>query len=64
MIIKKGDGYWVLSDCRDKIIGGPYRTREQAEKVFRGSVQAARPTIPKSHIRSLQALDDERTLLH
>ena len=31
MIVKKGDGYYVVSE-KGKNLGGPYTTRKQAEK--------------------------------
>lgn len=38
MIIKRGSLFWVLSLERDKIVGGPYRTRAEALKVLNSKV--------------------------
>lgn len=32
MIVKKKDGYYVLSKDGDKRLGGPFKTREEAVK--------------------------------
>ena len=32
MIVKREDGYYVLSEKTKKNLGGPYKTREEAEK--------------------------------
>ncbi len=35
MIVKKKDGYYVLSEKTKRNLGGPYKTREEAEKRLR-----------------------------
>lgn len=35
MIIKKPDGYYVLSEKIKRNLGGPYKTRDQAKKRLR-----------------------------
>ena len=35
MIIKKRDGYYVLSEKTRRNLGGPYKTREEAVKRLR-----------------------------
>ena len=35
MIKKVKDGYKVVSEKKDKNLGGPYKTREEAEKRLR-----------------------------
>ena len=35
MIVKKKDGYHVLSEKAKKNLGGPYKTKEEAEKRLR-----------------------------
>ncbi len=35
MIVKKKDGYHVLSEKSKKNLGGPYKTREEAMKRLR-----------------------------
>ncbi len=35
MIVKKEDGYYVISERTKKNLGGPYKTREEAEKRLR-----------------------------
>jgi hypothetical protein len=35
MIIKKKDGYYVLSEKTKRNLGGPYGTREEAKKRLR-----------------------------
>ncbi len=35
MITKKKDGYCVLSEKTKKNLGGPYKTRQEAEKRLR-----------------------------
>jgi hypothetical protein len=35
MIVKKSDGYHVLSESSKKNLGGPYKTREEALKRLR-----------------------------
>ncbi len=35
MIVKKKDGYYVISEKTKKNLGGPYKTREEAEKRLR-----------------------------
>jgi len=35
MIVKKKDGYYVLSEKTKKNLGGPYQTREEAVKRLR-----------------------------
>lgn len=35
MIVKKKDGYYVLSEKSRKNLGGPYRTEEEARKRLR-----------------------------
>ena len=32
MIVKREDGYYVISESTEKNLGGPYKTREEAEK--------------------------------
>ena len=32
MIVKKKDGYYVLSEKTKRNLGGPYKTRAEAEK--------------------------------
>lgn len=32
MIVKRKDGYYVLSEKTKRNLGGPYKTREEAEK--------------------------------
>lgn len=58
MIIKRGDGFYVLSVSRDKILGGPYRTRTDATKVFNDKVANKSPATKPSHLRSMARLDD------
>lgn len=61
MVIKRGDGYWVLSDARDKVLGGPYRTRAEAEKVLNAAIG---PRVQPAHLRSMAELDESRRTLH
>ncbi len=35
MIVKKKDGYYVISEKTKKNLSGPYKTREEAEKRLR-----------------------------
>lgn len=35
MIVKRKDGYYVLSEKTKRNLGGPYKTREEAEKRLR-----------------------------
>lgn len=35
MIVKKKDGYYVLSKKTKKNLGGPYKTKEEAKKRLR-----------------------------
>ena len=35
MIVKREDGYYVVSEKSGKNLGGPYKTREEAEKRLR-----------------------------
>ena len=35
MIVKREDGYYVVSEKTEKNLGGPYKTREEAEKRLR-----------------------------
>jgi len=35
MIVKRKDGYYVLSENERKNLGGPYKTRSEAEKRLR-----------------------------
>jgi len=35
MIVKKKDGYYVLSEKTKRNLGGPYKTREEAQKRLR-----------------------------
>ena len=35
MIVKKKDGYYVLSEKPKRNLGGPYKTKEEAEKRLR-----------------------------
>ena len=35
MIVKKTDGYHVLSEKTKRNLGGPYKTQEEAEKRLR-----------------------------
>lgn len=35
MIVKKTDGYYVLSEKTKRNLGGPYKTREEAVKRLR-----------------------------
>jgi hypothetical protein len=35
MIVKRDDGYYVVSEKTEKNLGGPYKTREEAEKRLR-----------------------------
>ncbi len=35
MIVKREDGYYVISERTKKNLGGPYKTREEAEKRLR-----------------------------
>ncbi len=35
MIIKKEDGYYVVSEKTERNLGGPYQTKEEAEKRLR-----------------------------
>ena len=35
MIVKREDGYYVLSKKTEKNLGGPYKTRAKAEKRLR-----------------------------
>lgn len=35
MIVKKKNGYFVLSEKTKRNLGGPYKTREEAEKRLR-----------------------------
>ncbi len=35
MIVKRKDGYYVLSENGEKNLGGPYKTRAEAEKRLR-----------------------------
>lgn len=35
MITKKQDGYYVLSEKTKKSLGGPYKTKEEANKRLR-----------------------------
>lgn len=35
MIVKKKDGYYVISETTKRNLGGPYRTREAALKRLR-----------------------------
>jgi len=35
LIVKREDGYYVLSEKTEKNLGGPYKTREEAEKRLR-----------------------------
>jgi hypothetical protein len=35
MIVKKKDGYHVLSEKTKKNLGGPYKTKEEAQKRLR-----------------------------
>jgi hypothetical protein len=32
MIVKREDGYYVVSKKTEKNLGGPYKTREEAER--------------------------------
>ncbi len=35
MIVKKKDGYYVLSEKTQRNLGGPYKTKEEAKKRLR-----------------------------
>ncbi len=35
MIVKREDGYYVISERTKKNLGGPYKTHEEAEKRLR-----------------------------
>ncbi len=35
MIVKREDGYYVVSEKTEKNLGGPYKTEEEAEKRLR-----------------------------
>lgn len=35
MIVKREDGYYVISEKTKKNLGGPYKTKEEAEKRLR-----------------------------
>ena len=35
MIVKREDGYYVISEKTKKNLGGPYKTRAEAEKRLR-----------------------------
>jgi len=35
MIVKREDGYYVVSEKTNKNLGGPYKTRAEAEKRLR-----------------------------
>jgi hypothetical protein len=35
VIVKREDGYYVVSEKTEKNLGGPYKTREEAEKRLR-----------------------------
>ncbi len=35
MIVKREDGYYVLSEKTQKNLGGPYKTKAEAEKRLR-----------------------------
>ena len=35
MIVKKKDGYYVLSEKNRRNLGGPYKTRDEAKKRLR-----------------------------
>ena len=35
MIVKRKDGYYVISEKTEKNLGGPYKTPEEAEKRLR-----------------------------
>ncbi|MBI2049823.1 hypothetical protein HYT32_02900 [Candidatus Roizmanbacteria bacterium] len=35
MIVKRTDGYYVLSEKTKRNLGGPYKTREEAKKRLR-----------------------------
>ncbi len=35
MIVKREDGYYVVSEKTEKNLGGPYKTTEEAEKRLR-----------------------------
>ena len=35
MIVKREDGYYVISEKTEKNLGGPYKTRAEAEKRLR-----------------------------
>jgi hypothetical protein len=35
MIVKREDGYYVVSEKTEKNLGGPYKTREEAAKRLR-----------------------------
>lgn len=60
MIIKRPEGYFVLSDCRMKVLGGPFRRREDAERLFKvvATTHGAQPRLRKL-VRSIERLDSE-----
>lgn len=66
MIIRRAEGFYVLSDCRMKVLGGPFRRREDAERLFKvvATTHGAQPKLRKV-VRSIERLDsaeDGRTL--
>ncbi len=51
MIVKRGDGFYVLSLGRDKVLGGPYQTRAKAIKVFNARVADHSTNVPEARPR-------------